>query len=589
MAFNQSDALPTKGAMSQLDTAMLETLVPGYTFISRFFLSYLHIDLTAYLQYLVALAVLGAALRYILQYLSEFFKQYLVSTAEIRLDDEIFNYLMYWMSRQPHMKRTNRFLAGVKTNGYWSDNDDSDAEDSDDDAGDEDWHDPAGHAERATFDEYWAKAVNRDKYKTLRFTPSQGRHFFWFQGRPLMLERQHQNQTARWVLNNERLYLSCLGRDPAILKTVMAEAQRAYVERDGNRTIIYRGQRLSSGNQFMWARCMSRSPRSLDTVILDDKQKQDFLSDIQDYLLPRTSRWYASHGIPYRRGYLLYGPPVLLYLLNLNSRALDEDNLYSLFSELPRRCIVLLEDVDTAGITQSRGRSVVGKTPIPKDNQPEAGILPEAPEDPPKPVDTTSSDKSERDGITLSGLLNVLDGVAASEGRILVMTTNHPEKLDAALRRAGRVDMDIAFRYAIDEDIEKLFKSIYSIHKNEASPRSSKRWSKSINGDAGIKQEARTDKAPTKQYTEEEQQRQTEFRKQRLDMEARIVALAREFASVVPSGELSPADIQGYLLTHKNAPEAAVKGAPAWVQDVMEKKQRAKEELEKRIASESSI
>ena len=45
--------------------------------------------------------------------------------------------------------------------------------------------------------------------------------------------------------------------------------------------------------------------------------------------------------------------------------------------------------------------------------------------------------------LTLSGLLNVLDGIQDSPGRIVVMTTNHREHLDPALIRPGRVTMDI--------------------------------------------------------------------------------------------------------------------------------------------------
>ena len=45
--------------------------------------------------------------------------------------------------------------------------------------------------------------------------------------------------------------------------------------------------------------------------------------------------------------------------------------------------------------------------------------------------------------LTFSGLLNAIDGVTSTEGRIVFMTTNYPERLDAALIRPGRVD----FRY----------------------------------------------------------------------------------------------------------------------------------------------
>ena len=64
-----------------------------------------------------------------------------------------------------------------------------------------------------------------------------------------------------------------------------------------------------------------------------------------------------------------------------------------------------------------------------------------------------------------------IDGVTASEGRILVMTTNHAEKLDPALLRPGRVDMTITFGYAARDDIEELFRAIYSMLEGDVRKR----------------------------------------------------------------------------------------------------------------------
>jgi chaperone BCS1 len=50
-----------------------------------------------------------------------------------------------------------------------------------------------------------------------------------------------------------------------------------------------------------------------------------------------------------------------------------------------------------------------------------------------------AGESEEKGGITLSGLLNVIDGVAASEGRILIMTTNHVENVGCAIRFDGAV------------------------------------------------------------------------------------------------------------------------------------------------------
>ncbi|CAM9559802.1 unnamed protein product, partial [Discosporangium mesarthrocarpum] len=83
----------------------------------------------------------------------------------------------------------------------------------------------------------------------------------------------------------------------------------------------------------------------------------------------------------------------------------------------------------------------------------------------------TTSDK-----LDLAGLLNVLDGVVDCPGRMVVMTTNHPEKLDAALIRPGRVDKRIFlghmkypaalemtehyFKGAVTEEHKKLLKGV---------------------------------------------------------------------------------------------------------------------------------
>jgi chaperone BCS1 len=587
----------TTGPLSTSDTAMLEALVPGYGFISRILMSYLKIDISAYFQILVGFTFLGATLRYVFYYIWERFSEFFISTAEIRLDDEIFNYLMYWVSRQPQMKQTNRFVAGVKVNAYLSD-DDSDNEDGDDMDDEYDWEqESAGSTKEACFDTYWAKVVSRDKYKTLQFTPAEGCHYFWYNNRPLMLTRSNQEGSTRYILNNERLYLSCFGRNPGILKALLAEAQQAYVERDGNMTVIYRGGRYSTGHPYYWVRCMARVPRPLSTVILDQSQKDDFVDDIKEYLHPRTRRWYSNRGIPYRRGYLLHGPPgtgktslcfaaagllgLKLYLLDLNSTSLDEESLSTLFSDLPRRCIVLLEDVDSAGITKTRGATATTDT----------RAIDATPDDTKGGADAkVVTEEPKRGGVTLSGLLNVIDGVAATEGRILVMTTNHAEKLDPALLRPGRVDMTIKFGYTSEADIKELFSSIYVTMESDMAraggmPTFTNASAKSPTNNilANItKTKVDIDQKPNGVNGEEKKEKKEELQTHLQSLRSRISDLSAEFAAVVPAGEFTAAEIQGYLLNHKEEPEMAIECADEWVQAALEKK-RAREEKDKSV------
>ena len=63
--------------------------------------------------------------------------------------------------------------------------------------------------------------------------------------------------------------------------------------------------------------------------------------------------------------------------------------------------------------------------------------------------------------VTFSGFLNALDGVASGEERIIFMTTNHPERLDPALIRPGRVDLQVLIDDATPEQARRLFTRFY--------------------------------------------------------------------------------------------------------------------------------
>lgn len=502
------------------------------------------------------------------------------------MDDEIFNYLMYWVSRQGFSRKTTRAVASTKTraNSYYSDDDASGA-DSNEDSDDEKEFADASH----DFDAYWSRRVNKDKIKPLRITPAEGIHWFRFRGYRIKLRREQlEKRSYGWGMPAEKLYVSCYGRNSEVLRQLLLEAQRMYVDRDGDKTIIYRAQR-DSGADYDWTRCMARPPRPLSTVVLDDVQKHAFITDIKEYLHPRTRRWYSNRGIPYRRGYMFYGPPgtgksslcfaaagamhLKIYLISLNSKTLNEESLASLFQSLPRRCIVLLEDVDAAGVANKRaeksgdatGDRATKTAGEGNSNGVNGDATPQS--DGSTEVPKIDGDTTTNQGISLSALLNIIDGVASSEGRILVMTTNHIEKLDPALLRPGRVDLSIAFGYSDRDTIKNLFMAIYApldceIPKSLSSttqkntPPASPRHSPSPSTSSTTKLQPLSFDTHTKEE---------------------IAALASKFADAIPAGEFTPAEIQGHLLLHKKNPMHAIEDAELWVEGIREKKRDRKE------------
>ncbi|ODV84928.1 hypothetical protein CANARDRAFT_28665 [[Candida] arabinofermentans NRRL YB-2248] len=190
-----------------------------------------------------------------------------------------------------------------------------------------------------------------------------------------------------------------------------------------------------------------RKKRLVDSVILDKGIKESILNDIKEFL--QSGKWYHDRGIPYRRGYLLYGPPgsgktsfiqalageldYNIAIMNISEPNLTDDRLAYLMNNIPERTILLLEDIDAAFNKREQSK--------------EQGYVA---------------------GVTFSGLLNALDGVSSAEEVLTFMTTNHPEKLDPALLRPGRIDYRVLIDNATDYQIIHMFLRFYEGEEERA-------------------------------------------------------------------------------------------------------------------------
>ncbi|KAK0743095.1 BCS1 N terminal-domain-containing protein [Schizothecium vesticola] len=551
---------------------LLDFFFPGFSIFSAAVQKTLHIDLNLY----IPLVLLAGGLTFVWQYFSEYaWKQveaYLMSVVDIRTDDEIYNMLMTWVASQRFAQGARRFVVNTNLSSRswflykWDDDEDEDGEGAEEDSS------------------------GRQKKKALAYTPTFGSHWFWFKGRLLIFRRtQGAPQSYGYsVSEKEEISISCFGRNPWVLKELLHEARTSYMKRDEAKTLIYRGTTRSGSTEPTWQRCMSRASRPFSTVILNDKVKKDLIDDVTDYLDPNTRRWYSNRGIPYRRGYLLYGPPgtgksslslalagffkMRIYIVSLSSVTSNEENLASLFAELPRRCVVLLEDIDTAGLTHTRDNG--NGTPTTDTDSSTSTTTDMVPGQltPGNPAGGGGGNKETGGRLSLSGLLNILDGVASQEGRVLIMTTNHVEKLDKALIRPGRVDMTVKFDKADGGMTAAIFRAIFAPLEGDDAPRAT----------AGVG----TKYADLAEALEAERVAAAVRAREREATLVRVEGLAEEFAGRVPAHEFSPAELQGYLLKNKRDPEAAVEGAAEWVvetrKDRKEKELRQAEEKRRR-------
>ncbi|EHK99913.1 putative mitochondrial chaperone BCS1-B [Glarea lozoyensis 74030] len=387
-----------------------------------------------------------------------------MSSADIRIDDEMYNMLMGWIANQNFAKSSRKFVANTNLNSrmWYLWRDDEDEEDEDDD-------------EIIDFDKDSnpVAKIGGKQEKKVRFTPSFGTHYFWYKGKLLQFRRikDERQQSYGSLSEREEVSVACFGRDPSILKTLLDECP----------------------------------------------------------------------------GYF----KLKIYIVSLNSPSMDEEHLSTLFADLPKQCVVLLEDIDTAGLTHTR-------------EDPSSSDKPTTTTLPGNTLISSLTPPASRPGrISLSALLNIIDGVASQEGRVLIMTTNHKDKLDEALIRPGRVDMTVEFNLASTSMLSTIFRGIYATLEGDIPdhPTSDLIRTPSSSKDSEI----------------EELRLRNEFLAKRKRDEEEVERLAEEFASKIPSGTFSPAEVQGYLLKHKREPEVAVRGAEEWVVETKRLKERVRE------------
>ncbi|CAD6612671.1 XXYS1_4_G0049030.mRNA.1.CDS.1 [Saccharomyces cerevisiae] len=267
--------------------------------------------------------------------------------------------------------------------------------------------------------------------------PGPGNHWIRYKGAFILIKRERSAKMIDIANGSpfETVTLTTLYRDKHLFDDILNEAKDIALKTTEGKTVIY----TSFGPE--WRKFgQPKAKRMLPSVILDSGIKEGILDDVYDFM--KNGKWYSDRGIPYRRGYLLYGPPgsgktsfiqalageldYNICILNLSENNLTDDRLNHLMNNMPERSILLLEDIDAAFNKRSQ-----------------------------------TGEQGFHSSVTFSGLLNALDGVTSSEETITFMTTNHPEKLDAAIMRPGRIDYKVFVGNATPYQVEKMFMKFY--------------------------------------------------------------------------------------------------------------------------------
>uniref|UniRef100_A0A2N9GQU7 AAA+ ATPase domain-containing protein n=1 Tax=Fagus sylvatica TaxID=28930 RepID=A0A2N9GQU7_FAGSY len=209
-----------------------------------------------------------------------------------------------------------------------------------------------------------------------------------------------------------------------------------------------------------WESTAFKHPSTFATLAMEPDKKKELMEDLD--LFVTRKKFFERVGRTWKRGYLLYGPPGTgksslvaaianhvrfnIYDLQLGSVKSDYD-LRHVLTSTTNRSILLIEDIDCSSkVVQERPKNLADedakgkKPPVPKTQ-----------------------------GVTLSGLLNFIDGLWSScgEERIIIFTTNFREKLDPALRRPGRMDVHIHMGYCTPAGFRVLVSTYLGIKDHD--------------------------------------------------------------------------------------------------------------------------
>jgi chaperone BCS1 len=379
----------------------------------------------------------------------------------------------------------------------------------------------------------------------LEYIPISGTYVFWHNGYRMTLAR-HEEVTGFYqddgkfvrtqngptdLSRGQTLTITCwsFGGGVQPVKDFLEHVRETTKPAKQNTTTIFRASCNKEHQKFHWDIGVNRPARTVDSIALESGKKQSLMKECMRYFSKEDERFHALRGIPYRRGLLFYGPPgtgktsftvalaghfkLNVYMISMSDDALNDRGLGALFDTLPRRCIVLLEDIDSSGIDREARKEKITSS-----------------------RDPTKVKRTILVGVTLSGLLNVLDGPASVDGRLVVMTSNSPDALDAALLRPGRIDSKILFGYTTKEVSAQIFGHIFNKTLDEIV--------------------LDTDETVAHPSPEE------------------LTSMAEQFADCIPETKISPAECQGYLMRHRDDPHAALSNAKAWATEILKVKEK---------------
>lgn len=276
------------------------------------------------------------------------------------------------------------------------------------------------------------ETINKAKINCLNYSSSNHNSFFYFWYKRRIIFVSSSREKFESSASTENMHMDSY--------TITSYFSKEIVKEFLNELIEGRNEEIQNNNSIYlydydvmgyWAMINQINSKSYEKIF--NNEKKELHDDIELFL--NNKDYYEERGIPYKRGYLLYGEPgngkstTILALakkfhkdvFNLNISTIGTDNaLKRAFRNITSNSFILIEDIDAS-----------------------------------------LNKRDDVNTVSFNTILNILDGALSKDNVCVFFTTNHIEQLDAALLRCGRVDVKVEFNNPTKENLKDMFKLFY--------------------------------------------------------------------------------------------------------------------------------
>lgn len=267
-----------------------------------------------------------------------------------------------------------------------------------------------------------------------------GLHFFIYKNTLFWFRKKKEdgNQSTKV---KEEIVITALTRDHSKLINLISQ----FVQTNENSLNVFKLNRHEE-----WYLIKNVSKRNLDNVIIDSNIKTKLTDAIDDFISEED--WYKQRSISYKLAFVLEGPPgtgktSLVKALashydkdvyDINISTVSDETFANAITEVPKNSFILIEDFDSTPAVQER-------TSTGESSNEENGV------------------KTVKSKLSLTTILNTIDGIVSLNGVVIFLSTNVINKIDTAMIRPGRIDYVVNIPFLTDKEIKEYIKLMFPI------------------------------------------------------------------------------------------------------------------------------